>query len=273
MVYGVQLFGCSKDFRKDTDKFFEEMKRIGLMQIEPCILFDEPNEFKEKALTEGNEFFASLPELLWLPSETKIFADKLREKGLEISSAHAFVSDIIKSKDLMVKAAKEAKIKAYVLNVAEYAFNDKNRFLSELKILADELDEIGTELWIHNLSPEISHKTEEGTDLYKWIVNGYEKIYAQPDTGWVLHGGEEPYEYLKSLGSKLKSIHFKDLNPDFKNKTGNDIFEVLGKGCIDVQKIMELYKDGITIVIDQDVSKGDFVSDLEESAKLLHSIK
>lgn len=39
--YGLQMFGCSSDFKKDPDYFFKTMSGYGYKTIEPCIVFDE----------------------------------------------------------------------------------------------------------------------------------------------------------------------------------------------------------------------------------------
>ena len=48
MKYGVQLFGASKDFRKDTNEFFDRMNKVGITVIEPCILFDDADTILKK---------------------------------------------------------------------------------------------------------------------------------------------------------------------------------------------------------------------------------
>ncbi len=270
MIYGVQLFGCSKEFRADPNKFFDDMKRIGIEQIEPCILFDEPEQFKKDALEQGDTFLAGLPSLLWLPSEIKGFADTLSAKNMTISSAHAFVSDIEKSKDFIVQSLKGSAITALVINTPALAYEDKDLSLKQISELATALKEIGIELWLHSLGDDIKEKVDGKTSLYTWLVQNCKDLYAQPDTGWVLYGGEDPYSFLVSLGDKLRSIHFKDLCLGYEAKTGNDIFEPLGKGVIDVKKIMELSDNVVSIVIDQDYSRGDFIEDLAFSAKILN---
>ncbi len=270
MIYGVQLFGCSKEFRADSDKFFDNMKRIGLMQIEPCILFDEPEQFRLEALERGDSFFALLPELLWLPNEVKSFKNIIQNKGMVLSSAHAFVSDIDKSEELILDTLKGSGVTSLVLNVPALAFTDKEKSLKQLSKLANALGDIGVELWLHSLGDDIKHRVEDGSSLYLWLIKNCDKLYAQPDTGWVLYGGEDPYDFLISLEDKLRSIHFKDLNKNYKNLRGNDIFEPLGKGVIDVKKIMTLADRVVSVVIDQDFSRGDFVEDLKFSSEILN---
>lgn len=274
MIYGVQLFGCSKEFRQDPTGFFMRMKHAGIHQMEPCILFDDPIDFKLNAQARGDQTAALLPELLWLPIEVPAFAAELRSMGLTLSSAHAFVSSLSASREKLLETAKRSGITSYVLNVPDAAKQNPRAFCEELNQLAAALGSMGVELWLHNGGADTLARVE-GVSLYRWILNHCKKLYAQPDTGWLLYGGEDPYSFLSSLQKKLKSIHFKDLVPDFSKQSGSDLFAVLGDGCVDVAKIMELVpRDGsVSVVIDQDMSRGDFFGDLEQSAALLRSIR
>lgn len=270
MEYGVQIFGCMREFRKDPLTFFQKMKNAGISQIEPCIMFDDPIEFRLEVQKNGNSSVLELPDLLWLPVEVPAFARQLRAMGLKLSSAHAFVSSVEKSGELMLQTAQKCAISSYVLNTPGYAYKEPHKFLDSLLILSEALEEIDVQLWLHNGSGDISTKIE-GMPLYRWILENSPGLFAQPDTGWILHGGEDPYSLIKSLGKKLKSLHFKDLVPDYKNKSGNDIFAVLGKGCVDYKKVLELNPENSSLVIDQDISFGNFFEDIEYSVNALKS--
>lgn len=51
--YGLQMFGCSADFKKNPDYFFKTMGEYGYSIIEPCIIFDDAEEFKRKHSKAG----------------------------------------------------------------------------------------------------------------------------------------------------------------------------------------------------------------------------
>ncbi len=270
MIIGVQIFGCSKEFRKDPKAFFESMKEAGILQIEPCILFDDPIEFKENALKEGNEFFSKLPELLWLPHEVEGFSKMLASMGMYLTSAHCFYSDLSKCKDVMIETAKKSGISSYVFNVAPLAFSDKEKFAKELDDFALELSQNKVELWLHNLDEDSKTKVEGDTSLYQWLLENCENVYGQPDTGWLLYGGINPQKFVYEMADKIRGVHFKDLVPNFMEKEGTDIFAVLGEGCVNAREVLKYVKPYMSVVIDQDFSKGDFVKDLQKSATLLY---
>lgn len=272
MTYGVQLFGCSKEFRKDTYKFFDEMKSAGLTQIEPCIMFDEPEEFRQNALKNGNTFAATFPDLLWLPHEVKGFIQELKKRGMCLTSAHIFAASIKAVLPKMISLAKECGITSYVVNTPDTAVENPDEFCGEMTFAAAELKKAGVELWLHNSGKDFIKKISlDGKDIpvYLYILKKSVGLYAQVDTGWVIVGDIDPREFITENISLIRGIHFKDMDKDFKNKSGADIFAVLGDGCIDVKGIMEVIPKNMPVVIDQDLSKGDFIEDLKKSAKVL----
>ncbi|MEG1427277.1 MAG: hypothetical protein RSC76_06265 [Oscillospiraceae bacterium] len=270
MNYGVQLFGCSQEFRRNTSGFFAKMKEIGIGEIEPCLMFDDPIAFREAAEKRGDRFAASFPSLLWLPPEVPRLCGELRDAGLTLRSAHAFVADPLGAKDVMIATAAENGIQAYVLNVPPRAFEDPKAFSRELSTLAQALAEKKVELWLHCSGKDVAQKVE-GDSLYRWLLKDCGNLGAQPDLGWILLGGEEPYAYTKSLGTALRSLHFKDIAPDYEKKTETDVFAVLGDGCLDTKKLLTLAADeSISVIIDQDFSRGDFIEDLARSVRALN---
>ena len=272
--YGVQLFGCSKIFREDTHGFFEKMKSAGITQIEPCIMFDDPIEFKKKALERGDTFAATFPDVLWLPHEVKGFKEELNKMGMTLTSAHFFTASILDSLPKMIQVAKESGITSYVINTPGYAVESPDEFAEIMTRVAAELKNIGVELWLHNGMGEFAKKIVfEGKEIpvYLYILKKSVGVYGQIDTGWVVAGNTDVYEFIKNNPEFIRGIHFKDLDKDYKNKSGNDIFAVLGEGVMNVKAVMELVPHDMPIVIDQDVSKGDFVADLIKSAEIIRA--
>lgn len=278
MKYGVQLFGCSREFRKNTDFFFQKMKDAGLFQIEPCIIFDNPDKYRAAALAAGNEFAAAFPDILWQPHEVQTFIDAMKPMGLYLTSAHVFASSLTEALPLMLETAQKNGIKAYVINTPDYAIESPDAFAETLTYISAELSKIGTQLWLHNSGKDFVAKTQldgRTVPVYEYILRKAENVYAQVDTGWVIVGDIDPRTFIEENIDIVRGIHFKDMDKDFKNKNGMDIFAVLGDGCIDVAGIMGLEPadESLPVVIDQDMSKGDFIADLERSAKLLYSVR
>lgn len=264
MRYGVQLFGASKDFRKDTNEFFDRMNMAGITVIEPCILFDDPDEFKAKA---ANPFAKALPDLLWQPKEAEGFKKILDEKGMALESAHYFGSDIKGHVELMIKTAEESGITAYVFNIRGDAMDDIDGFCDTLTYAAKELKKAGLETWLHNGGDDFVNKVGD-MPVYEYVLTHTEGVFAQVDTGWVLAGGYDPLEFIGKYDEKVRGIHVKEMHKDFRNRQGFDRFAVLGEGCTDIDAVLAAAK-GRSVVIDQDMSFGDFIVDLENSAAAL----
>lgn len=270
MNLGVQLYGCSREFRQSPYFFFEKMKEAGFVQIEPCILFDDPVKLKE------NKETAFLAELLWLPEEVEGFVKQMQPLGLSLSSAHVFAASLAEVLPKMIETTQKNHIQAYVVNTPDWAMSAPDQFAEELTYAALELEKVGTELWLHNSGKDFANtvlQKDQVVPIYLYILRQAKNVYAQVDTGWVLYGGIDPATFLKENFDLVKGIHFKDLDFNFKAKQGNDIFAVLGDGCVDTAGIMKLIsgRDNLPLVIDQDASKGDFIKDLERSAKFLGS--
>lgn len=123
---------------------------------------------------------------------------------------------------------------------------------------------------MHNGGPEIAARVvrsgREITVLEAILEEAGETLGAQVDTGWVLFGGIDPAAFVKRLGDRVRSLHFKDMAPGFANLSGNDRFAVLGTGVTDIPSVFRAAPEGTrSVLVDQDFSAGDFFQDLEHS--------
>ena len=276
--YGVQMFGCSADFRKDTEYFFRTMREYGYSIIEPCIIFGE-DEFRKNALANGNERAAALCDLVWTEKSAPKFVEDMKKYDLEIVSAHLMGSDYRKMMPMMKDVAKQTGLKAYVINIPQQAIDDPDAFIGEIDYCVKELAEIGVELWLHNSGNDFRKKIDmdgEEVFVYEYLLNKSHGAYAQVDTGWVMAGKIEPQDFMKKYIDRLRGIHFKDLNENFDELGFPKMFAVLGEGRTDVKACMDVEpEDGsIPVYIDQDMPiSGDIFADLKKSIDLLHSLE
>jgi sugar phosphate isomerase/epimerase len=245
MEFGVQIFGCLAECKKNPDAFFRAIAEAGYKQIEPCVLFDEPLKMLENARIVGNEFMEKLIENIWKPDELPEYIQLMEKYGLKLSSVHVFANNINQSMDKMIDTALKNNINAYIVNCNQQTISlEYEAFANECSNLALALKEHGIELWIHNNGTELKTIVEHNgkrVPVLSAILDLCKKanVGAQIDVGWVLYGGIDPIEYLLDVKEYIRSIHFKDLKKDFAARKDGDIFACLGDGALNVKEILE----------------------------------
>lgn len=277
MEFGVQIFGCLAECKKNPDTFFKSLAAAGYKQIEPCLLFDDPAIMVQKARMAGSEFMERLAENIWKPEELQKYIQTMEKYGLKLSSVHVFANNIRQSADKMIETAKINNITAYVVNCNQQTITSEYElFASECRDLAGTLKEHGIELWIHNNGAEVKNMVEHNgkqVPILSAILDicKKENVGAQIDVGWVLYGGINPVKYLHDVKEYVRSIHFKDLKKDFEVRTDGDIFTCLGDGALNVKEIMEYVplNSGLTLIVDQDASDGEIMEDIIKSYGVL----
>jgi sugar phosphate isomerase/epimerase len=278
MEFGVQIFGCMAECKKDPEDFFRTLAEAGYKQIEPCVLFDDPAELEEKAKREGNDFMLRLLQIIWLPDEVPEYLSIMKKYNLSLSSVHVFANQINEAASLMIETAKKNQISAYIVNCNQQTIaSDYISFAKECSLLSKTLREYDIELWIHNNGAEIKAKVEYKGSMVPALTAVLEEcredhVGVQIDVGWVLYGGVDPVEYLLDRKEFVKSVHFKDLKKDFADRSDGDIFACLGDGALNVEEILACVpklKSGITVLVDQDASDGDIMDDMRISHQIL----
>lgn len=259
MKLGVQIYGCTKEFRKDPEAFCARMAAAGYTQIEPCISLSMTAE----------ELMVNGMNPVWQPEEVAGFQKMLQRHGLELTSCHIF-GDVRKDADKAAALVEKHGVKQVVVNCgfagtkAEY-----DAFADGCLYLAQKLQALGAEMWIHNGWPEIRTKIDGKTALEYVLERCGGKVGTQIDTGWVQYGGEDPVVYLEKVAPYLRSIHHKDICAGYET-AGDNIHVAMGKGVVDWRGAKAVADaKGLPEVIDQDASRGDFIADLEETAALI----
>ena len=107
MEFGVQIFGCLAECKRDPDAFFKVIAEAGYRQIEPCIMFDDPVKKAEMAKAEGNKFMERLVENVWKPDDLPLYLKLMEKHGLILSSAHVFADNLMEAAELMIETAKK----------------------------------------------------------------------------------------------------------------------------------------------------------------------
>lgn len=257
MKLGVQIYGCMREFRADPETFCARLRAAGYTQVEPCVSLS-----MDAASLEKNGM-----NPVWQPEETAGFAALLERHGLALSSCHMF-GGLREDAEKAAEFAAQNRIRQIVVNCpGGEAEADYLRFAQDCLYLAEKLRAVGTALWVHNGWPEIRAHFGGRTGLELALEACGGKVGAQIDVGWVLYGGEDPVAYLERVRPYLRSIHYKDVRPALPL---DRIHVPLGRGALDWRGVQAFaHANGIPELIDQDMSAGDFLRDLEDSARLL----
>ena len=127
MEYGVQIFGCLREFREDPEAFFRRLAGMGYRQIEPCVLFGDASGVPE-----------ALRRLLWKPEEVPGFQALLERFGMELTSCHVFCADLPAAAQEMLNLAEKSSVHTYVVNCPGHAIAEEYpAFARTLRELAE----------------------------------------------------------------------------------------------------------------------------------------
>ena len=268
MPYGVQIFGCLPEFRRDPEGFFDRLAAMGYRQVEPCVVLGREGDFPP-----------DLWRRLWKPEEVPALERSMARRGLGLSSCHVFSKDLLAAGEDMLALAGETSLDTFVVNVPAWAVGERYIEFSALcRALGEKLRARGVSLWVHNGGPEIAARVErqgrQVTVLEAILEEAGQALGAQVDTGWVLAGGIDPAQFLQRLGDRVKSLHFKDMAPGFEKLSGASRFAVLGRGVTDIPGVLRAAPESVeSVLVDQDLSQGDFFQDLEDSLEALEAAK
>ena len=254
MILGVQLFGCSREFRHDPEVFFDQMAQAGYTYIEPVILLDDKGPLTEQ--------FAGL---VWSVDEVPIFKKAMAARGLQLLSAHMFSMDV-GSRIAQMKKLAGYGVAAFVFGLPHDTGTDMRPYAQTLEAIAQELKTLGCQAWLHNAKGAFAGL--ESASAFEKVMAYAPSLKSQIDTGWAMYDGRDVNALLKKPETRLACLHFKDMAVNFGSKSGNDIFAVLGEGVTDVDTVMKI-AGTVPIIVDQDVTKGNFIKDLISSCEVI----
>ena len=256
MKTGIQIFGCKHLYHADPDGFLDRIQSAGYDIIEPCVLFGD------------------MPaELGWRSEDMQAHVDRLEKHHLALSSAHIFAKDFSAIVPELIDAARLGGIRQYVVGYrGPFERQAVQEFADKCVATAIQLSAAGIELWLHNSWQEIAAKLD-GMSVYEWILAHCDgKLGAQVDTGWVVCGGEDLQPFLERNRRFIRSIHHKDVAAPL-NADGWTPNVPLGTGIVDTRLAFSFGKAlGLSQIVDQDHSAGDFLADLAQSARYLDAL-
>jgi Tol biopolymer transport system component/sugar phosphate isomerase/epimerase len=246
MRFGVNLFGAYSTYKKDPEKFFQAVAEAGYRYVEPCVRIDE-----------------KLPEIpgFWNLSEVEQYAKAYKASGLSVYTCHVATTEPEKAaealRSLQADYGYENFVIVYGCEITKESYTD---FAHRLCALSDELKGSGIRILIHNNGETITTRID-GISAYEWLLHACEgKVLAEPDTGWLLYGGEDPEAFLWRNQKSIAALHYKDMK---KNEDGTLSETPVGTGLVDMEGCFQFARAvEIPQFVDQD-SSDDLILDIK----------
>lgn len=248
MKFGVQLYGMDEECKKDPITFFNKLNTIGYNLVEPCINF--PDFVNDRG---------------WKLEEFENYFRMAKDAGLDIISCHILSADVIFATENSMELAKKLGLKYIGWNIPKISNAvEGQKFVETCMRISSKLKSFDLELILHNGASAIADSID-GINVFQWILSRCEdKVFAEPDVGWILMGGGDPEEFLWKNKKYIKAIHFKDF---YKDSTLDDIVECpIGHGKLDVTPCFQFARAmEIPQFVDQDASITGIMEDVETS--------
>lgn len=214
---GLQLYSVREPLPKDYAGTLKEIGNLGYREVEAAGYFNHTAAEVKQAMAAAN---------------------------LRLVSTHHSSDDLHRQLDQIISFNKEVGVDYIICSYP--GFKDPSRpkdpdrnhsfTLDDWRWNADQFNEIGAKVatagmkfGYHNHTMEF-HEID-GTVPYNELMRLTDpsKVTMEMDCGWVVVGGGNPVEYLKSYPSRITMLHVKD----FKRDTHPPVPAELGQGTID----------------------------------------
>lgn len=134
--------------------------------------------------------------------------------------------------------------------------------------IGDSMKSLGIGFLYHNHAFEFQEEGDKSGFEVLWKNADPTLVRCEMDAYWVQYGGADPEEYLKSLGDRVETMHFKDMKPGEKRE-----MEDVGYGILDWKNIIPAaLKAGVKFaIIEHDAPPGDPLQHVARSRDFLLS--
>lgn len=235
MYFGVQMYGVSKEWKQDPERFLKKIYEAGYRQIEPCL------GFRVDARDYG----------FWIPEDLEQAMPLLAKYHIEVHTVHIFLDEYHYERELAIltELAQKYHISWFVVKSPERLTKDVlDETAARYRELAEELEKAGAGLLIHNEKEDICIRVN-GKTAYEYLLEACgEKVGAEVDAGWMYCGGVDPEEFLWAHADRVKAVHYKDMKI-----TGQEA--PLGKGMVDLKACFQFARaNGALQIVDMDAA-------------------
>lgn len=245
MKLGIQCFGLGDMPKAEPEKFFARLYAMGVRLAEPYIAFGaEP-----------------APEVwsVWKGEEAPALLEMLHRLGFGTPSAHV-LGDPSAALPEMMELAGRFGIRQYVAGMpGELTLRSCRAAAENYRACAQALAGHGISLLVHNGGPEPAAVILEGRTAYEYLLDqAGELVGAQPDLGWLAAGGQDPVQWVRRNGHRVRSLHYKDRDAQEERP--------IGKGGLDLFSCWRFGRAaGLPHIMDMDTCT---LEDIRDGAKL-----
>lgn len=178
-----------------------------------------------KTLDDLDESLAKIAEIGYrhvqlsgiCPYEADWMKRMLRKHGLKAEITHFPYAKIVGDTDATIAFHKKLKCKYIGLgSIPEFKKNgsrieDFEKFLTEIKPVAEKIADSGLKFMYHNHNMEFSR--HDGMTYLDMLCDALPADICgiTLDTYWVQAGGGDPAAYIRKLKGRLDCVHFKDM--------------------------------------------------------------
>ena len=200
MDLGIQLFGVLAGAEVSVRDALGKVRELGYTHVEPCLALEPLGAFED---------------VIWPLADFDGYMETVAGLGLKVNSVHIFGHSLNSQADILRALAEKWGIQAFVVKVPEHpdALRMQETSIAWLT-LADALREAGAGLLIHNEASDIAEKVNGKTLCEHMLDLCQGRVGLQADVGWVMQGGENPLSFLRRNRNLVRSVHFKDFDPD-----------------------------------------------------------
>lgn len=159
----------------------------------------------------------------------------LKEFGLTAGGTHIGFGELSKNWDFHLAFAKDLGLSSVTIAAMSTDEIADPKSYPRIAEMAADAEKAGMRLAYHNHSHEFVRRN--GAYLFDTLFDTAPALYAEIDTYWAAHGGEEPIALMERMGKRMDAIHIKDMATDPEKKKQH-INPNIGEGCMDIRGIL-----------------------------------
>lgn len=166
--------------------------------------------------------------------------------GLAMPTGHFGIEMLEKAPDRVVEIAKSLGIQTVYCPFLSTARRPDSgagytSFGKRLQQLSRPLRDAGLGFGWHNHDFEF-RALADGAVPIQALFEGGPELEWEADIAWVIKGGGDPYDWIKTLGSRVTAVHMKDIAPAGENAL-EDGWADLGQGIVDWAGLLAALRD------------------------------